>query len=79
LRSKTPIKATLKDSELRIEYYGNGILKETEIPLDSELLLDPSRTGWGPNRLLINFVLEAGGEGVAFFDNVKAVYRNRIS
>jgi len=69
---------TLKDNELRISYYVNGILKETEIPEDSELLLDPSRTGWGPNRLLINFLLEAGGESVAIFDNVNGVYRNRI-
>jgi hypothetical protein len=70
---------TLVAHQLRIEYYVNGILKETEIPIDSEILLDPNRTGWGPDRLLINFVLEAGGESVAYFDNVRGVYRNRIS
>jgi hypothetical protein len=74
-RSQDP---TLKEDELRIEYYVNGILKETKIPEDSKLLLDPSRTGWGPNRLLIVFVGEADGEGVAFFDNVKGVYSNRL-
>jgi len=70
---------TLKDNELRIKYYVNGVLKGTEFPIDSELLLDPNRTGWGPNRLLINYVVEADGEGVVFFDNIKGVYRNRIS
>ncbi len=70
---------TLKDNELRIKYYVNGVLKGTEFPVDSELLLDPNRTGWGPNRLLINYVVEADGEGVVFFDNIKGVYRNRIS
>jgi len=69
---------TLGEKQLRIEYYVNGILRETEIPLDSEILLDPERTGWGPNRLLINFVVESGGEGIAYFDNVKGVYRNRV-
>jgi hypothetical protein len=56
----------------------NGILKETVIPEDSKVLLDPNRTGWGPNRLVINYVVEAGGEAVAFFDSVKAVYMNRL-
>jgi hypothetical protein len=49
-----------------------------EMPMDSGILLDPNRTGWGPNRLLINFIVESGGEGIAFFDNVKSVYRNII-
>lgn len=70
--------ASLKDTELRLDYYVDGILKASEIPEDSKLLLDPGRTGWGPNRLLVIYIAEAEGEGVAFFDNVKAVYRNRI-
>ena len=69
---------TLKDTELRIEYYVNGALKETEMPPDSEILLDPERTGWGPVRLLINYVVEAEGEGIVYFDNVMGVYRNRV-
>ena len=68
---------TLKDNELRIDYYVNGILRESEFPEDGELLLDPRRTGWGPNRLLIIYVEKADGESIAFFDNVRAVYRNR--
>jgi hypothetical protein len=70
---------SLNDDEFKIEYYINGMLKETEIPPDSQILLDPNRTGWGPNRLLINFLEEAGEESVAFFDNIKAVYKDRIS
>jgi hypothetical protein len=69
---------TLRDTELRIEYYVNGALKETEMPPDSEILLDPERTGWGPVRLLINYVVEAEGEGIVYFDNVMGVYRNRV-
>jgi hypothetical protein len=70
---------TLGDNELRIEYFVNGILRATEIPEDSELLLDPERTGWGPNRLLIIYVEKADGDSVAYFDNIKAVYRNRLA
>jgi hypothetical protein len=70
---------TLGENQLRIEYYVNGILKEAEIPQDSEILLNPERTGWGPNRLLVNYLLEEGGQGVVYYDNVKGVYRNRIT
>lgn len=63
----------------RIEYYVNGILKETEIPEDSELLLDPARTEYGPTRFLIIYAEQADGECSACFDNVRAVYKNRVS
>lgn len=69
----------LKDNEFRIDYYVNGILRGSEIPEDAELLLDPGRTGWGPNRLLIIYAEQAEGESIGFFDNVRAVYKNRIS
>ena len=69
----------LKDNEFRIDYYVNGMLVESEIPEDAELLLDPKRTGWGPNRLLIIYAEQADGESIGFFDNVRAVYKNRIS
>jgi hypothetical protein len=55
------------------------VLKETEIPEDSEILLDPARTEYGPTRFLIIYAEEAEGESIAYFDNVKAVYRNRLS
>ncbi len=70
---------TLKETEFRIEYYVDGVLKETEIPEDSELLLDPARTRYGPTRFLIIYAEEAEGESIAFFDNVRAVYKNRLS
>jgi hypothetical protein len=69
---------SLKADELRLEYYIDGVLKATEIPEDSALLLDPERTGYGPNRSLIVFNEQAEGDGLAFFDNVRAVYRNRV-
>jgi hypothetical protein len=70
---------SLKANEFRIDYYVNGTLKETEIPLDAGLLLDPNRTGWGPHRLFVVFAEQADGECLGFFDNIKAVYRDRIS
>ena len=70
---------TLKDTEFRLEYYVDGVLKETEIPEDCELLLDPARTRYGPTRFLIIYAEQADGESIAFFDNVRAVYKNRLS
>jgi hypothetical protein len=70
---------TLKETEFRIQYHVDGVLKETEIPEDSELLLDPARTEYGPTRFLIIYAEEAEGESIAFFDNVKAAYKNRLS
>jgi hypothetical protein len=69
---------SLAENQLRIDYYLNGVLKDWIVPLDGEILLDPSRLGWGPNRLLVNFVQEERGEGIAYFDNVNGVYRNRL-
>jgi hypothetical protein len=70
---------SLKDTEFRIEYYVDGVLKETEIPEDSELLFDPARTRYGPTRFLIIYAEQAEGESIACFDNVRAVYKNRLS
>jgi len=69
---------TLKDNELRVDYYVNGELLGSDVPEDGGLLLDPERTGAGPHRFLrlCNTVPE--GESFAFFDNVRAVYLNRI-
>jgi hypothetical protein len=69
----------LKDNEFRIEYYVNGILRGSEIPEDAELLLDPERTGWGPNRLLVLYAEQAEGQSIGFFDNIRAAYKNQIS
>ena len=69
---------TLKDNEFRIEYYVNGKLSGSEVPEDGELLLNPLRTGAGPNRFLRLSVEIPEGESIAFWDNVRAVYNNRI-
>ena len=69
---------TLKDNEFRIEYYVNGKLLGSEVPEDAELLLNPLRTGTGPDRFLRLNVDIPEGESIAFFDNVKGVYNNRI-
>jgi hypothetical protein len=70
---------TLGEKEFRIEYYIDGKLLGTEVPEDAELLLDPLRTGTGPDRLLRLNINTSEGEGIAYFDNVKGVYANRIS
>jgi hypothetical protein len=70
---------TLSEKEFRIEYYVNGKLLGTEVPEDAELLLDPLRTGTGPDRFLRLNVNNPEGESIAYFDNVKGVYVNRIS
>ena len=65
--------------DLRLDYYLDGERKASRIPEDSAILIDPSRTGLGPHRSLV--VTRNGYEGDAFgyFDNVRAVYRDRIS
>ncbi len=69
----------LKDNELRIDFYINGKLSDSEIPEDSALLLNPDKTDFGPSRSIDMWQPQGGKEGIAFVDNVKAVYRNRIS
>jgi hypothetical protein len=69
----------LAENELRIDFYVDGGLRASEIPVDAEILLDPERTGGGPDRSLIVDKERRGGDAVAFFDNVRAVYENRVS
>jgi hypothetical protein len=68
----------LKDNEFRLEYYINGELMGSEVPEDSGLLLNPERTGAGPHRFLRLCVTTPEGESFALYDNVRAVYLNRI-
>jgi hypothetical protein len=69
----------LGDQDLRLDYYLGGELKASRIPEDSAILIDPARTGLGPHRSLV--VNRDGYEGDAYgyFDNVRAVYRDRIA
>jgi hypothetical protein len=69
---------TLEANQLRIDYYVNGELKGYDYPWDGELLLNPERTGSGPDRYVRLFVENPVGESIAYFDNIKAVYSNRI-
>lgn len=69
---------TVKANEFRVDYYVNGELRGYEFPWDSEILLNPDRTGGGPDRYVRLLVENPEGESIAYFDNVRAVYSNRI-
>jgi hypothetical protein len=68
----------LADNELRIDFYVDGVLLVSSIPEDSDIILDARRTGAGPSRILTVGTEENNKSAVAGFDNVRAVYRNRI-
>lgn len=70
---------SLQEDELRLDYYVNGDLKVSRIPEDSQILIDPERTGWGPQRSFVVGRDQGTGDCIGFFDNVRAVYSNRIS
>jgi hypothetical protein len=68
----------LKDNELRLEYHLDGVFKASRIPEDSEILMDPERTGAGPHRSLAVAGEEGTGTAIGYFDNVRGVYKNRV-
>jgi hypothetical protein len=76
--------ATTKDDAsipvnlLRLDFYVNGVLIVSEIPIDAEILIDPARTGGGPNRSLIVSKEAEVGNVIAYFDNIKGVYQDRV-
>jgi hypothetical protein len=69
----------LGDQDIRLDYYLDGTLRASRIPEDSMILIDPSRTGLGPHRSLVVSRDGYTGEAIGYFDNVRAVYRNRIA
>jgi hypothetical protein len=69
---------SLAANQLRIDYYINGELKGYDYPWDGELLLNPERTGSGPDRYVRLLVENPYGESIAYFDNIRAAYSNRI-
>lgn len=71
--------STLDDKELRIDFYVNGALLASTIPEDSAVVLDPALTDAGPSRVLTVGTNQDGQSAVFYFDNVRAVYRNRIA
>lgn len=66
------------DDQFRVDFYVDGILLASEVPEDAALLLDPNRTGVGPKRILSVYNGEENRTAVAFYDNVRAVYKDRI-
>lgn len=70
---------SLGDQDLRLDYYLDGTLRASRIPEDSAILIDPSRTGLGPHRSLVVNRDAYAGQAVGYFDNVRAVYKNRIA
>ena len=69
----------LGDQDVRLEYYLDGTLMAARIPEDSPILIDPSRLGFGPYRSLIISRDWYEGEAFGYFNNVRAVYRDRIA
>jgi len=70
--------ASLSDEEIRLDFYVGGEYRDSLFPEDSAILLDPERTGLGPHRSLVVWS-EQGSENVfGYFDNVRAVYQDRI-
>lgn len=71
--------ASIPVNQLRLDYYVNNFLIISEIPEDAEILIDPARTGGGPNRSLIVSKEAEVGNAIVYFDNIKAVYKDRVS
>jgi hypothetical protein len=70
----------LGEEDLRLDYYLDGALKASRIPEDSAILIDPERTGLGPHRsLVVNREGSSAGQAIGYFDNIRAVYSNRIA
>ncbi len=63
---------------IRLDFYINEELMGSLLPADAPILLDSERTGVGPNRALAVFNQEGAPSAVAYFDNVRAVYGDRI-
>ncbi len=66
------------NSKLQIDFFVNDTLKYSEIPPDSEILLDPSRLAFGPKRSFETYQKNFNGNIIVFTDNIKAVYKNRV-
>jgi hypothetical protein len=69
----------LGDADIRLDYYVDGEIRASRIPEDSAILIDPQRTGLGPHRSLMVTGEKGTGTIIGRFDNVRAVYQNRIA
>jgi hypothetical protein len=70
--------AGLGSDEIRLDFHVNGEFKGSLFPEDGPILLDSQRTGVGPHRALAVYNADGLYNAVSYFDNVRAVYRNRV-
>ncbi len=70
---------SLGPQDIRLDYYLDGLRLAWRVPEDSAILIDPERTGLGPHRSLVVSRVAFEGEAAAWFDNVRARYRDRIA
>ena len=70
--------AALAADQIRLDFHVNGEFKGSLFPEDGPILLDSERTGVGPHRGLVVYNEEGTYDAVAYFDNVRAVYKDRI-
>lgn len=66
----------MNSKQVRFDFYVNNVWMTSEIPEDSEILLDPKRLLFGPKR---SFDVHTGREDtdgivIVYIDNVRAVY-----
>ena len=71
--------ASLAAGQIRLDFHVDGEFKGSLFPEDGPVLLDPERTGWGPHRGLVVYNEEESYGAVAYFDNVRAAYQDRIA
>jgi hypothetical protein len=70
--------ASLAADQIRLDFHVNEEFKGSLFPEDGPILLDSQRTGVGPHRGLVIYNEEESYGAVAYFDNVRAVYQDRI-
>jgi hypothetical protein len=71
---------TLSDTQFRVHYFVDGNLMWAISPPESDctILMDPKYAGYGPIRGLALGFNSDGGQGFGYFDNVYAVYTDRV-
>lgn len=70
----------ISSTEIQFSFFVDGNLMTTWVPSDSEILLNlkDSDIFFSPARNLIIYKPNPDGDAVAYFDNVRGVYENRI-
>ena len=70
--------ARLGAEEIRLDFFVDGVYKDSLFPEDSPILLDRERIGLGPHRTLTVYSEGGFANAVGYFDNIRGVYKNRI-